>query len=286
MMTREYTKEELDKIHSLGEKTLGEFIRICEKYHLSYFAISGTAIGAVRHGGFIPWDDDVDVFMPRPDFNKLIELWEQGLTTEGYVFEFVSGDASYPALVKFGNSKIFVKEHYAAKVNNLWVDVIPVDGMPAKDEEAAVLIGRATKLRRLFLMSRADMKEGTTPLKRAVKRIAIPLMSLFDAQRLLGRSLDRLGQKIQFGSTGYAGCVTWGLYGAGERYKDDAFDQLTTVEFEGHQFPAICYWDEYLTGIYGDYMQLPPEDKRKTHNITAWRESTVAESADNKEEDE
>ena len=71
---REYTQEELRKIQALGMETLREFIRICEKYGLDYFAISGTAIGAVRHKGFIPWDDDMDVGMLREDYDRFLEV--------------------------------------------------------------------------------------------------------------------------------------------------------------------------------------------------------------------
>ena len=88
--------------------------------------------------------------------------------------------------------------------------------------------------------------------------------------RLTGR-LDALGKRRAFGDTSWVGCVAWGLYGAGERYPVDAWNEMDTLEFEGHEFPVIGCWDEYLKGIYGNYMQLPPKEKRVAHGVRAWR---------------
>ena len=84
--------------------------------------------------------------------------------------------------------------------------------------------------------------------------------------------MDRLTARYPFSVSRYCGGVVWGLYGPGERMVKDEFMKSDTVTFEGHRFPAMSCWDSYLSGLYKNYMELPPEDKRVTHEMTAWIE--------------
>ncbi len=261
----------LDEIKAEELKLLICIDDLCRNNGLRYSLVGGSLLGAVRHHGFIPWDDDIDIGMPRPDFDKLIKLWAIGEFPEGVSLEMLSGDPDAPVFVKLVNDEILLRERYVSGINHLWVDIFPIDGMPANDAEAQALDKRVCSIRRLFSLSRADESDGKTALKRTLKRVLVPALNLLNCRVRIGRKLDAISRGLEFGATGYCGILAWGLYGPGERYPDDAFDQMATVEFEGLQLPAIRYWDEYLTGNYGDYMQLPPEDKRKTHELVAWR---------------
>ena len=84
------------------------------------------------------------------------------------------------------------------------------------------------------------------------------------------KKLNDIGQRFPYEDSTYVGVVTWGLYGAGERMLKSEFEKAVEVEFEGHKFPAFSCWDSYLRGLYGDYMQLPPVEKRKTHDMEAY----------------
>lgn len=269
-MTQQYFLT-LEEVKAEELELLLKLDTVCKENGFRYSLVGGTLLGAVRHKGFIPWDDDIDVAMPRPDFDKFVALWQAGGLPEGTSLEFRSCVTSAPVFLKFVNENILLKERYANGINHLWVDVFPIDGMPTVDDENSALMTRAAKLRRLFLLSCADSDDGKTAFKRAFKKVVVPIMRFFDSRAKIGRKLDGLSRSIPFGSTGYCGCIAWGLYGVGERYRDDAFDRVVSVEFEGYRLPAIAYWDEYLTGIYGDYMQLPPVEQRKTHELEAWR---------------
>lgn len=86
------------------------------------------------------------------------------------------------------------------------------------------------------------------------------------------KEIENISARYPYNQCDYVGAVTWGLYGIGERMRKDEFERYTTVEFEGHYFKAFSCWDSYLRGLYGNYMELPPENKRHTHKINAWYE--------------
>lgn len=260
-----------DEIKEALLELLLKFDVLCAEHGLSYSLAGGTLLGAVRHQGFIPWDDDIDILMPRPDFDKLIRLWNDGSFPGGTSLEARSGDFSFPVYAKFFNENILLKAPFVDGIRKLWIDVLPVDGMPANEAEAKAHLSRAARYRWWFQLSCADSKEGRTPLKRFLKGFVVPVMRAFGARARIGRAFDLFARKIPYGTTGYIGCTTWGLYGLGERFPDGSFDSVVPMKFENHEFPALGCWDEYLRGIYGDYMQLPPEDKRVTHGFKAWR---------------
>lgn len=261
----------LEEIKAEELNLLLQFDSFCKENGLRYSLVGGSLLGAIRHKGFIPWDDDIDLGMPRPDFDKLIALWKDGELPKGTLLEARSLEFDNPVFVKFVSNSILLKERYSSGINHLWIDVFPIDGVPADDSQNAALMAKAAKLRRLFALSYADADDGKTALKRVFKKMFVPIMKSFNCRAKFGRKLDGLARAIPFGATGYCGIVTWGLYGPGERYPDSAIDQMVSVDFEGHKLPAIYCWDEYLKGIYGDYMQLPPEGERHTHELQVWK---------------
>lgn len=252
-------------------RLLLEFDGLCKANGLRYSLAGGSLLGAVRHKGFIPWDDDIDVVMPRPDYEEVISLFRGGSLGGDRALEPISGDWSCPVFFKYVNRTIRVKEHYSSGDGAfLWIDVLPSDGLPSDDGELEGKYRRAGFLRRLLAFCRADSHEGKTPARRAAKRALVPALRCLGVGKWAARGLDALSRSTEFGSTGYAGILSWGLYGPGERYVDTAFDRPAEVMFEGHGFPALSCWDDYLRGIYGDYMELPPVEKRGSHELEAW----------------
>lgn len=250
---------------------LVEFDALCKRKGLRYSLYGGTLLGAVRHKGFIPWDDDIDLAMPRPDFERFIELGRRGLLPEGYKLAPFSGNWKCPVFIKLLNTKIAIDAHYENGVGSLWLDILPVDGAPNGPNELDGLYREASRIRRLIMFCKADPRQGKTSLKRMLKPALVPLVNAIGLLGRMATRLDSLGKQLAFGETPWVAAVTWGLYGSGERYPVTGWDEMVLLEFEGREFPAIGCWDEYLHGIYSDYMQLPPEDERFTHEMKAWR---------------
>lgn len=250
---------------------LVKFDAFCTREGLSYSLAGGTLLGAVRHQGFIPWDDDIDLTMPRPDYEKLLDFGKSSCLPEGFFAEPYSSNWENPIFIKIYSEDIAVDMRFEKDICRLWLDIIPVDGLPNDDAELSRIYSSAKSFRDVIALCKADTKQGKTGFKRLLKPIAVPVVNALGMLPRAARQLESLAVQLDFGETPWVGAVTWGLYGPGERYPISGWGEMTRLEFEGQEFPAIGCWDEYLHGIYGDYMRLPHEDKRVTHELKAWR---------------
>lgn len=259
----------LDEIKTEEFTILKAFANYCDQKNLSYSLCGGTLLGAVRHKGFIPWDDDIDVVMPRPDYDRLCSLTDDFLQQTGFsLLGYCGVDPLDSPLLKAANTSIRVeasKEYYPS---NLWVDVIPVDGLP--DGDLTTFYNKANALRtRLYLVS-SSPNTGSSSFRKCFKKVFGPIARIPFIKRSFSRALNNFAKRVPYGSTSRVGGVSWGMYGPGEAMPLDGFQKKVMLEFEGERFPCPSCWDEYLTGIYGDYMQLPPEEKRQVHGLKAW----------------
>ena len=247
-----------------------EFDRVCRENGLRYSLGGGTLLGAIRHKGFIPWDDDIDVLMPRPDYEKMIAVFSQRENSD-FVLSASGDHGSVYPFSKLLNRKIAVVREGMHDSPYLWMDIFPVDGLPADENELRKIYKKNKFYIRIIHFSLwNNLKEYHGRHSKAKAFLIGLFVKLYGAKRAL-KKLERLSRRYPYGSTEHVGCIAWGLYGPGERMPVSAFDPLTEVEFEGKHYSAVSCWDEYLSGIYGDYMQLPPEDKRKTHTMKAYR---------------
>lgn len=259
------------EIKSEELKMLVAFSSFCKSRGLQYSLCGGTLLGAIRHHGFIPWDDDIDVCMPRPDYEKLLSISrvfseESGLALTGYF----GLDVETSPLLKVLNKKICAKSVYESNETYLWIDVFPVDALPDNAKENERLYSRVSRIRTIISLQHVVPSSGKTAMKRVIKAVSHPLLNAIRADRLCAQRLKTITFERPWNSTGYVGILTWGLYGSGERMPFDGFDRQIQVEFEGNKFTAMSCWDEYLAGIYGDYLQLPPETDRVSHGLQAW----------------
>ena len=259
-------KLKLDEIKEIELEILLTFDKFCKENGLKYYLAGGTLLGAIRHKGFIPWDDDIDVCMPREDYERFLNLY---IDEKKYVLVSNSiGNFTAP----FGglqNAYTKVVSDYSEGESKLWIDIFPVDGLSENLDEVKRVYKKCTFYRKILLLASAKIGEGKTIFNKYIKYILKPIAMFYGKQRCV-KNIEKIAAQYPYDESKYVGIVTWGLYGAGERMLKSEFEKSIEVEFEGHKFPAFSCWDSYLRGLYGDYMQLPPIEKRKSHDMVAY----------------
>jgi lipopolysaccharide cholinephosphotransferase len=240
--------------------------RFCEEYSLKFYLSGGTLLGAIRHHGFIPWDDDIDICMPRPDYIKFVHNYnsDKGFYIKSDILQNWDAPCS-----KVLNPLTVVKSHISENETGLWVDVFPVDGLPADIREVEKIYKKCDFYRKLYWNGHAKLGTGNSALHRYSKYVLKPLINIYGCARISAK-IERIAQKYAYETSDYVGTITWGIYGVGERMLKKEFVKEVNVTFEKHQFPAFSCWDSYLRGLYHDYMKLPPIEERKDHNMDVY----------------
>ena len=249
---------------------LSAFDEFCRQNQIKYSMAGGTLLGAVRHKGFIPWDDDIDVGMPRPDYEKFVELVSQQnyKLNEYYAVVPDRGRGANLPYLKIVDKRISVPPDVGAKVDNLWIDVLPFDGCSSNRKKAQKLLKKAKHYRHIIVYNQFSMSRFKG-IKKLVYIACALYAKIYGLQRAI-KNMYKLVNKNSLDKSEKMACIVWGLYGAGEIISGNSFEQTVELEFENKHFSAVHNWDEYLSGIYGDYMTPPPENKRNSHNLIAY----------------
>lgn len=238
------------------------FKEICEKLNLNYFLVCGSAIGAMRHGGFIPWDDDMDVGMYREDYNKFMEL-APTLLPEGIFLQNYTTDPNYPLVyAKLRNSGTTAVESYYKYIDmnhGLYIDIFPLDGYPANEKEQR----RLAKLERRYkVLSRCGL--NFTEKLSVKNKFALFVRRLFGYHNRTAKTLAKYEAIISSYPVEKSDFVyNHGTpYGKHDCMPSEYYGKGTTILYEGVKvrIPEKC--DEYLTALYGDWRTPPPVEEQ------------------------
>ena len=267
------TPMKLRDIQLAMNEMLDSFDVFCRRHGLVYSLCSGTLLGAVREQGFIPWDDDLDVSMARPEFEKLLDLADVLQDETGFVLRGHLGIELHDSpFAKLCRTDIVAQPERERDLVNLWVDIFPADGLPEDKDELVEHYRPVQRWQRALMFLGSTPESGHSAPVRLLKLAATPIARSKVLRRHFGRALNKRAKSIPYGSTTFVGHVTWGLAGIFERVRYEGYSKTIDVEFEGSTRMAMSNWKNYLGGLYGPtYMTPPPEDKRASHHIKAWR---------------
>lgn len=255
----------VDELKSVELEMLKFIDKVCKKEGLRYFLCGGTLLGAVRHQGFIPWDDDIDIFMPRPDYEKLIEL-----TKDSKEYRLLSevDDGYYYNFGKLVDKRTLLVEQQVNPIDGMgiYIDIFPVDGMPETPTECDTHFRELDKIRNKI--------NGFSQEKPILRKNLIAYLNSWNLY--IGnkkRNLSKEQSEYKVLALQYAYDDSSNVYATGGSYKKkDIFPKEwlsdgTELEFEGKKFCAPSQYDKYLKQLYGDYMKLPPKEKQITHHM-------------------
>ena len=253
------------EIKAIELDILKELHRVCEEYGLSYLLAYGTALGAVRHKGFIPWDDDIDVFMPRDDYERLFSLCaSSGVLRSPYRLVSYRDGSSIYQFFKIVDQRTSSYETFVGKSHpiGLWVDIFPLEpvgGIGKKTLNKMLRRQRHIGLLRSFAV--ADPNVGSSPLVIAVKRVLCPFARRFNLNKLAER-LDENARSV--GESGSESCW-FDVVGMCGPFDGSMMFPPSKVCFEDGCFNGPAQPETFLTQQYGDWESVPPEDKRDIH---------------------
>lgn len=244
------------------------FHNYCSQHELTYYMIGGTMLGAVRHKGFIPWDDDIDVGMPRQDYMRFIQLLENKREGKYTVETFRSRnlDFSVPFAKLYDTSTTLVEDRNPPLRRGLYIDVFPLDG--AVDSLHWKARYKIFRLRKNLLSVLSANKQEIYSWK---VNFAVGLVGVIPQKgkisNRLQREIDHFCKSIPFTTEGIAANLV-GSRKEKELMPGAVFGVPTLYPFEGREYYGVELADQYLSMLIGDYMQLPPEKDRRGHLIT------------------
>ncbi|MBO4603327.1 MAG: LicD family protein [Salinivirgaceae bacterium] len=261
----------IEIIHDAELDTLNDVIRSFEKHGIKYYLGFGTLLGAIRHQGFIPWDDDVDLFIPRPDFEK-IKRYEKDIIPQPYILSgnTISNNSPHTFILRIENPlKCFhIEKNGRVLKQNVWLDLFPIDGMPSNRLLRMLLFFRLRIQFVLLRIARSSLYGVAKNTKRSyVEKCVIAINKVFHIGRLFNLrnivdGFDKILKKHSFDTSKYV-CPLTIDYMEKCICDRDWFGDGIMITFENIEKVVVPIdSDAILKNIYGDYKQLPPIERR------------------------
>lgn len=266
---------DLRKLQLIEVNLLMKFQQICEENNLTYYFVGGGLIGALRHGGFIPWDDDLDIVMPRDDYERFVDVCKQGIE-DGYGLihydtkidphwhtvysKFVDLESQIERPLTFQSFKEYV-----------WIDILPIDGMPKSKIRRWLHMQHVLVMRYWLVLT--DIEHLAALKERPFYESfilnffrVIPIFKLFETRKV-AKKVEACMKKYKLEESIYW-CDLIGKYRSREIQPKERWGTPATLLFEGIEVKVPELYHEFQTHMYGDYMKLPPKEQQIAHEVT------------------
>lgn len=263
-------KQVSDKdIQRIELEILKDVAAFCEQHDISYFLACGTALGAIRHNGFIPWDDDIDVAMPRCDYDRFMREYH----SEHYDLLALEFDRRYPyPFAKVSDKRTRLTENIERPYPmGLYIDIFPMDGLPKAERERKRHLRRLENDARVLAWKRISRSKKVGCIHKIIQVVAKAVLMPVPISVLV-QKYDRDVRKYPFETANYVGHLTTKAFWGSDEKPKELFSSFIKHSFEDGEFRLPHLYDDYLRLEYGDYMTLPPLEKRvKKHDyVVGW----------------
>ncbi|BDA63674.1 LicD family protein [Actinomyces capricornis] len=262
----------LEEIKKVELDCLRELDRLCAEHGLTYVLAYGTLIGALRHEGFIPWDDDIDVHMPRADYERLYRLYQDGALDPRFTIASYRDRSSIYPFFKLVDTRTRAEETFIDERNalGLWVDIFPLERVDLTDPRLQRIKKRASRLVWWRHLAATDPRYATSTAARLVKRLIHPFTRRIDPYDV-ARKADALARSAGAGAGARQEDLRYVLL------TDDSMDRnilapddllpARRATFEGQSFAVPARAEEVLTSYYGDWRRVPPPEERPPSHL-------------------
>ena len=254
------------KVEDLQNKMLEMllyFDEFCRENSLKYYVCGGCLIGVVRHKGFIPWDDDIDLFMPRPDYERLAKIWNKKADIKKFVYCRTNREHIYHD----GGASIrdirttYINRHSVNEdiEHGIALEIMPIDGCPT------FFLSRWRQIINAFVFSLFNVQRLPDNKGKTIRVFSELIYKVVPSKNIrytIWKHAEKEMTKYKWEDCQYVTELIGSIKGMLIRHPKQDFNKVILKEFEGYQIPVMAGYKRYLKEIWGDYMQLPPEEKR------------------------